>query len=111
MHGEEGLKKAQEATEALYSKKSSADVAKAENVPSAQMKKVDCVGKPVFAVAAAEGMFKSNGEARRMAQQGGLSLNDVKVDDKRLFADGDITSAGVAVLRSGKKNYFVLRFD
>ena len=111
VHGEEGLRKAQEATEALYSKKSSADVAKAENVPSAQVKKEDCVGKPVFAVAAAAGMFKSNGEARRMAQQGGLSLNDAKVDDKRVFGAEDVTSDGVAVLRSGKKNYFVLRFD
>ena len=74
------------------------------------MKKEDCIGKPVFAVAAAAGMFKSNGEARRMAQQGGLSLNDAKVDDKRLFAAEDVTSDGVAVLRSGKKNYFVLRF-
>ena len=110
VHGEEGLRKAQEATEALYAKKSSADVAKAENVPSAQVKREDCIGKPVFAVAAAAGMFKSNGEARRMAQQGGLSLNDAKVDDKRVFAAEDVTADGVAVLRSGKKNYFVLKF-
>jgi tyrosyl-tRNA synthetase len=54
-------------------------------------------------------MFKSNGEARRMAQQGGLSLNDAKVDANRLFAEGDVVD-GVAVLRSGKKNYFVLKF-
>ena len=109
VHGPEGLKKAQEATEALYAKKSSADVAKAENVPSAQAVLADCVGKPVFAVAAAAGMFKSNGEARRMAQQGGLSLNDAKVTDKRLFEEGDVRD-GVAVLRAGKKNYFVLKF-
>jgi len=55
-------------------------------------------------------MFKSNGEARRMAQQGGLSLNDVKVDGQRVFQESDITPDGVAVLRSGKKNYFVLKF-
>ena len=78
-------------------------------MPSAQVKLEDCVGKPVFAVAAAAGMFKSNGEARRMAQQGGLSLNDAKVDDKRAFGEADVKE-GVAVLRSGKKNYFVLKF-
>ena len=55
-------------------------------------------------------MFKSNGEARRMAKQGGLSLNDEKVGDDRLFAAEDVRD-GVAVLRSGKKNYFVLRFS
>ena len=108
VHGEEGLRKAQEATEALYAKKSAADVAKAENVPSAEVGLADCVGKPVFAVAAAAGMFKSNGEARRMAQQGGLSLNDAKIDANRVFAEGDVVD-GVAVLRAGKKNYFVLR--
>ena len=110
VHGEEGLKKAQEATEALYAKKTSADVARAQDVPSATVRREDCVGKAVFAVAAAAGMFSSNGEARRMARQGGLSLNDARVDDARVFADSDITADGVAVLRSGKKNYFVLRF-
>ncbi len=109
VHGEEGLKKAQLATEALYAKKSALDVAKAENVPSAKMEKADCIGKNVFAVAALAGMFKSNGEARRMAAQGGLSLNNAKVDDKRIFGEADIKN-GVAVLRSGKKNYFVLKF-
>ena len=108
VHGEEGLRAAQEATEALYAKKSAADVAKAENVPSAEVKLADCVGKPVSAVAAAAGMFKSNGEARRMAAQGGLSLNDAKIDASRLFAADDVKD-GVAVLRSGKKNYFVLK--
>ena len=110
VHGEEGLKKAQEATAALYAKKTSADVARAADVPSANVALDACVGKPVFAVAAAAGMFKSNGEARRMAAQGGLSLNDAKVDDKRAFGADDVRD-GVAVLRSGKKNYFVLRFS
>ena len=108
VHGEEGLRKAQEATEALYAKKTSADVAASADVPSAAVSLADCDGKAVFAVAAAAGMFKSNGEARRMAAQGGLSLNGEKVDEKRLFASGDVKD-GVAVLRSGKRNYFVLR--
>ena len=110
VHGEEGLREAQAATEALYAKKTSADIAKAKDVPSARMERAACVGQPVFAVAAAAGLFKSKGEARRMAQQGGLSLNDAKVDDRRVFAEGDVSADGVAVLRSGKKNYFVLRF-
>ena len=109
VHGEEGLAKAKAATEALYAKKSAGDIAKADNVPSANVALADAVGKPVFAVAAAAGMFKSNGEARRMAAQGGLSLNDAKIDEKRVFASDDVKE-GVAVLRSGKKNYFVLRF-
>ena len=110
VHGEEGLRKAREATAALYAKKTPADVARAKDVPSAAARREDCVGKAVFAVAAAAGMFSSNGEARRMARQGGLSLNGERVDEARVFAESDITPDGVAVLRSGKKNYFVLRF-
>lgn len=109
VHGKEALVKAQEATEALYAKKTAADVAKAENVPSASAVLSECVGKPVFAVAAQSGMFKSNGEARRMAQQGGLSINDEKAGPERIFVESDVRDS-VAVLRSGKKNYFVLKF-
>ncbi len=109
VHGEEGLEKARAATEALYAKKSAADLANAADVPSATLSLDACVGQPVFALAADAGMFKSRGEARRMAQQGGLSLNDAKIDETRVFAAADVRS-GVAVLRSGKKNYFLLRF-
>lgn len=109
VHGKEALVKAQEATEALYAKKTAADVAKAENVPSAHAVLSECVGKSVFTVAFQAGMFKSNGEARRMAQQGGLSINDEKAGPERIFAESDVRDS-VAVLRSGKKNYFVLKF-
>ena len=80
-----------------------------KDVKSATLAKADIVGKSVFAVAAAAGMFKSNGEARRMAQQGGLSLNGAKADDKRVFAEDDLVDGRVAVLRSGKKNYFLVK--
>ena len=44
-----------------------------------------------------------------MAQQGGLSINGAKADDKRLFAAEDLVDGRVAVLRSGKKNHFLLK--
>ncbi|MCQ2388499.1 MAG: tyrosine--tRNA ligase [Kiritimatiellae bacterium] len=82
-----------------------------KDVKSATLPRSEAEGKPVFAVAAAAGMFKSNGEARRMAQQGGLSLNGAKIDDKRVFAAGDFVDGRVAVLRSGKKNFFLVRVE
>ena len=118
VHGEEGLKKAQEATAALFGggknagsgPKTAGELEKVfANVPSAELAECDVVGKSVFAVAAAAGMFKSNGEARRMAAQGGLSLNDAKVDEKRVFAAEDLVDGKVAVLRSGKRNHFLLK--
>ena len=114
VHGEDGLKKALGATQTLFG----GDVAGKgadeletifKDVKSAQMPKGEIVGKPVFMVAAAAGMFKSNGEARRMAVQGGLSLNGAKVDDKRVFEEGDLINGRVAILKQGKKNNFLLK--
>ena len=114
VHGEEGLKTALGATQTLFggdvSGKSADELETIfKDVKSATLAKADIVGKSVFAVAAAAGMFKSNGEARRMAQQGGLSLNGAKADDKRVFAEDDLVEERVAVLRSGKKNYFLVK--
>ena len=114
VHGEEGLKTALGATQALFggdvSGKSADELETIfKDVKSAEVAKVDVVDKPVFAVAAAAGMFKSNGEARRMAQQGGLSVNGAKAGPDRVFTAADLVDDRVAVLRSGKKNYFLLR--
>ncbi len=114
VHGEEGLKTALGATQTLFggdvSGKSADELETIfKDVKSATLAKDDIVGKAVFAVAAAAGMFKSNGEARRMAQQGGLSINGAKADDKRVFSEADLVDGRVAVLRSGKKNYFLVK--
>ncbi len=123
VHGEEGLKKAQEATAALFGgqgtgngeqgteKKLSADELEAifKDVKSGTLAKAEIVGQSVFSVAAKAGMFASNGEARRMARQGGLSLNGSKMDESRVFAEDDLVDGRLAVLKSGKKNHFLLR--
>ena len=114
VHGESGLKVAQDATRTLFGGsvegKGAAELETIfKDVKSATLPKGEVLGKPVFMVASQAGMFKSNGEARRMASQGGLALNGSKVDDKRTFSDGDLVEGRVAVLRSGKKNHFLLR--
>ena len=114
VHGETGLKTALGATQTLFggdvTGKSAEELETIfKDVRSATLDKAELVGKPVFAVAATAGMFKSNGEARRMAQQGGLSLNGAKADDKRILEAADFVDGRVAVLRSGKKNFFLLK--
>ena len=114
VHGEAGLKTAQGATQTLFGGSVEGKTAEEletifKDVKSAEIAKSECVGQSVFMIAAKAGMFKSNGEARRMAQQGGLSLNGSKVDDKRTFAEDDLVGGRVAVLRSGKKNHFLLK--
>ena len=114
VHGEEGLKTALGATQTLFggdvAGKSAAELEVIfKDVKSASLPSTEIVGKPVFTVAFAAGMFKSNGEARRMAQQGGLSLNGAKVDDKRVFEASDLIDGRIALLKQGKKNNFLLR--
>ena len=114
VHGEEGLKKALGATQTLFggdvTGRSAAELETIfKDVKSAEMPKTEVVGRSVWAVAAAAGMFKSNGEARRMAAQGGLSLNGAKVDDRRVFDEADLIDGRVAILRQGKKNNFLIK--
>ena len=114
VHGEDGLATALGATKALFGGETagkSADELEMifKDVKSAVVSKADVVGKSVFSIAADAGMFASRGEARRMAQQGGLSLNGTKIDDKRLFAEDDFVDGRIAVLRQGKKNNFLLK--
>ncbi len=114
VHGEEGLKTALGATQTLFGGDmtgKSADELETifKDVKSAELAQEDIVGKPAYVVAAQAGMFKSNGEARRMAQQGGLSLNNAKAGPDRVVEASDLVDGRVAVLRSGKKNYFLLR--
>ena len=114
VHGEEGLRKAQGATATLFGGDiagKSADELETifKDVKSAVRPEAEVLDKPVFMVAAAAGMFASNSEARRMAQQGGLSLNGAKVDLSRTLTAADLVDGRLAVLKSGKKNFFLLK--
>ncbi len=114
VHGEEGLKTAQAATNVLFGgsiEGLTADQLESifKDVKNAELSKEEILGKNVFAVAAVAKMFASNGEARRMAQQGGLSLNAAKAGVERVFEESDLVEGRVAVLRSGKKNYFLIK--
>ncbi len=53
----------------------------------------------------AAGLAKSRGEARRLAQQGGLSVNDVKVSDVDVRFGGVLGGADALLLRAGKKRF------
>lgn len=114
VHGEEGLRTALNATKVLFGgsvEGMSADELCGifKDVKSAEVSLADVEGKSVFAAVAAAGLFGSQSEARRLVQQGGLMLNSAKVDLARNFAASDFIDGRVAVLRSGKKNYFLLK--
>jgi tyrosyl-tRNA synthetase len=115
VHGEQGLVTARKTSEVLFGGSvEGLPAAMIEtifaNVQSATMSKADIMGKALFEVIAAAGMVASKGEARRLVQQGGLSMNSVKVTGlEQVMQEADLIEGRLAVLRSGKKNFFLLK--
>jgi tyrosyl-tRNA synthetase len=119
VHGPEGLAAAQRATEIFYGAEIS-DLNDAQlteifaDVPSEQLPRRvldEGGGLPIVDALVSAGLAKSKGDARRTVQQGGTYVNNRRIQsiDARLTA-ADLASETVMVLRSGKKNYALLRF-
>ncbi len=54
---------------------------------------------------------KSRGDARRRVKEGGIYLNNVRVQEEdRAITRGDLVADTAIVIRAGKKNYRVVRF-
>jgi len=105
MHGEEAAKAARAAAEAAFEKgQLSADL------PTVELPRDEVIGAMVAAVITKAGLTQSNGEARRMAQGGGLRLNDVAVSDgAQLIAEADVNADGVIKLAAGKKKIVLVK--
>ncbi len=115
VHGDAGLKVALKASEVLFGGSieglSADDLASIfADVPSAELARSDVVGAPVIDVAAAAGLCQSKGAARRLVQSGGLNLNNIRVPDiEASVKPEDLVDGEVAVLRSGKKNFYLVK--
>ncbi len=84
--------------------------ASGESIPSATLTATDFdAGLTVVAALVQAGFAKSNGEARRLIQGGGVRLHDEKVADTDRTITADDVRDGHVLLRVGKKRLF--RFD
>ena len=64
----------------------------------------------VVAAFVTAGLVKSNGEAKRQIQGGGLRVNDVAVgDEKAKLTPKDITKDGIIKLSLGKKKHVLFK--
>ena len=100
VHGEEEAKKAENAAKALFG--AGGDSA---NMPTTVLADADFEngGINILSLLVATGLCPSRGEARRLVQQGGISVNDEKVTDfATMFEKTTFTGDG-AVIRKGKK--------
>jgi len=81
-----------------------------EGVPQAEVakSKIDNGQEIIdFSVNAAKA-FNSNGEARRMIQNNGLSINKAKVNLDKTISAEDLIHGKYILLQKGKKNYYLV---
>lgn len=117
VHGEEGLQKAERATEILFGQEvtaSDADALKgiANDVPNGEVSRAELEGEGINVIDAfvAATLGKSKSEVRRTLQQGGLNVNNIKVTDvEHRISSTDLVGDSMVLLRSGKKNYAILK--
>jgi tyrosyl-tRNA synthetase len=118
VHGPDGLAAAERATEIFFGAEIS-ELSDAQlggifaDVPSTELPQQRLAAGGLLVVDAlfAAGLAKSKGEARRTITQGGAYVNNRRVEsiDARL-GPADLVGSSTVVLRSGKKNYALLRF-
>ena len=101
VHGEEEAKKAETTAKAIFAGSGSH-----ENMPTTVLKFDDFTDGKIglLAMMVKAGLASSNGEARRLVQQGGVSINDQKITDPSYSLTTD-DFAGEIILKKGKKNF------
>lgn len=103
IHGKESASIAQKTAEEIFSGKGDSENMKAVNIS----KKDFANGIGVLELMTKIGITTSNGEARRLIAQGGLSVDDRKLSDPNeiIKADGSI------VVKKGKKVHLKVNFE
>lgn len=119
IHGEAGLNKAKRASEALFGEAEITDFSDRElldifaDVPSSTVPRSELdQGIGALSLFTRAGLSKSNSQALQMIKQGGIYVNNIRVDDSRLMLNAaHLASASVMILRAGKKRYHLVRVE
>jgi tyrosyl-tRNA synthetase len=121
VHSEQDYQSAVEASEVLFGKGTTDTLRRLseedflsvfEGVPQADIPKATIeAGIPVIDFVAGEtGFFTSKGEARRMIQQGGLSVNKEKITDQNaIIGHEQVLNGKYVLLQKGRKFYCLVR--
>jgi tyrosyl-tRNA synthetase len=106
-HGEGEAKTAEQGAKAAFSKGGQVEAMPTTTLPPTRL--ADGLG--VLGIFTEVGLTKSRGEARRLVQQGGVYVNDTRVEQVDIvLTPADLTGNGI-ILRAGKKKYHRLIFD
>ncbi|MDX1659645.1 MAG: tyrosine--tRNA ligase [Nitriliruptorales bacterium] len=118
IHGDDGLADAQRATKILFGDEPFAGLDDAtladafEHAPSAEFDRDRLEeGVGLLNLMREVGAASSNGEARRLVEQGAVRINNAKIDDPTREVDpGDLASESTLVLQVGKKRHYLAKF-
>ena len=101
IHGEESAKSALYASRSLFGGDKNS-----EDIPSTEMS-YDKFNAPVgiLNLMSELGLIKTNSEGRRLINQGGVSIDDKKINDPKLELTKDDFKDGEIIIRKGKKVY------
>ncbi|MBD0377412.1 MAG: tyrosine--tRNA ligase, partial [Flavisolibacter sp.] len=118
VHGEEEYRKAIATTEKLFTQQNVAaerlsveDLEAIEGIIKVQLPIDNLLkGVDVVTLLAETGIFTSKGEARKMIQNGGVSINRNKVDSPQWTVDSSqLLHQKYLLIQKGKKNYYLVK--
>ena len=106
IHGRASAEAAAETARKTFEQGTLAEGLPSIDIPAAELND----GLGVLTAFVKAGLVKSNSEARRQVQSGGLRVNDQPVtDDKAALSKADISADGVVKLSMGRKRHVLLR--
>ncbi len=101
VHGEETAAEVEEAAKAIFSKGSSS-----ENMPTTEISAEQITsGIGILDLMLRTSLIPSKAEGRRLIAQGGININDEKVDDFSLIINQSHFINGELIIKKGKKVY------
>lgn len=117
VHGQEGLDTALRVTQgAAPGADTKLDAETLENIaqdmPSRTLPEQDVVGQKVVDLMVKVALQPSKGEARRLIRNGGVYLNNAKVEDENAAVNPqDLVEGRILLLATGKKNKVVIKIE
>ena len=121
VHSEEDLQTAIKASNILFGKSTTEDLASLnestllsvfEGVPQVEIAKAEIDAAENYIDLLSEVtqgiIFKSKGEARRMLQGGGVSINKNKIEDMNAKPEFNLLQSKYFLVQKGKKNYYLV---
>lgn len=103
VHGEDEAQKAADAAKALFSGAGNTD-----NMPEVALTNDDFKGGTVLVsdIMIKAGIAKSKGECRRLIEQGGVSVDDIKITDVFKALNKSDFEKGYVIIKKGKKIFY-----